>query len=72
MDRERGALTMSYTEVRDPMTGKPSEAMIQRDADQAFIPFDEGNRDYQEYKAWLADGNAPKPATPPATGKSDG
>ena len=26
------------------------------------IPFDEGNRDYQEYLAWVADGNTPEAA----------
>lgn len=35
---------------------------VQRMADGAFIPFDGGNRDYQEYLAWLAKGNEPDPA----------
>jgi|TARA_R100000353_G_scaffold175515_2_gene146086 hypothetical protein len=26
------------------------------------IPFDNGNRDYQEYLAWIADGNTPEAA----------
>jgi len=50
---------MTYTQVWDAMTNAPSETMIVRDADQAHIPFDDGNRDYQEYKAWLAEGNQP-------------
>ena len=28
-------------------------------ADVAFIPFDDSNNDYIEYKAWLAAGNTP-------------
>ena len=33
---------------------------IKRKEDQAQIPFDDGNIDYQEYLAWVAAGNTPE------------
>lgn len=35
-----------------------------RNSDNAFIPFDDGNRDYLEYKIWLDAGNVPDPIQP--------
>lgn len=42
-----------------------SPTTVQRLSDNAFIPFDGGNRDYQEYLSWLAEGNQPEPYIPP-------
>lgn len=36
--------------------------IVQRIADNAFIPFDPANTDFIEYKKWLAEGNEPEPA----------
>jgi hypothetical protein len=49
---------MAYTLAANP-------EVIIRDADGAFIPTDPGNIDYQEFLAWLAEGNEPTPYTPP-------
>mgnify|MGYP003593128987 CR=1 FL=1 len=34
---------------------------VKRLADGAYIPFADGNKDYEEYKQWLAQGNVPEP-----------
>jgi len=39
-----------------------SSDIVQRLSDNAFIPFDTSNRDYQAYLKWLAEGNTPLPA----------
>jgi len=36
--------------------------VVRRLSDNAFIPFDPANTDYQEYLKWLEAGNQPLPA----------
>jgi len=44
----------------------PSPITILRTSDNAFIPTDPANTDYQAYLKWVAEGNTPTPADTPA------
>ena len=49
-----------YKIFKNQMTKQ--DAGIQRLSDNAFIPFDPANTDYQAYLKWVSEGNTPEPA----------
>jgi len=50
-----------YKLLKNSFTGSLLNA-IERLKDNAFIPFDPANTDYQAYLKWLEEGNTPEPA----------
>jgi hypothetical protein len=50
-----------YKLIKNQATGEMLN-QVQRLSDNAFIPFDPANTDYQAYLAWLAEGNTPEAA----------
>ena len=50
-----------YQQCKDSF-GNVSTICIKRISDNAFIPFDLANTDYQAYLKWVAEGNTPTPA----------
>jgi hypothetical protein len=53
---------MKTYQIVNNSSGQPSSVLRNGNA---FIPFDPANVDYQEYLAWLAEGNVPTPADQP-------
>jgi hypothetical protein len=49
-----------YKLIKNSLTGKVDT--VCRILDNAFIPFDPANTDYQAYLKWLEEGNTPEPA----------
>jgi hypothetical protein len=57
---------MTYTQVWNPMLNAVDPNVVIHDEDGACIPNDPDNKDWQDYQAWLAEGNTPNPAPPPS------
>jgi len=50
-----------YKLINDNITGKPLN-IVERFDDNAFIPFDPANTDYQAFLRWCEEGNTPEQA----------
>jgi hypothetical protein len=49
-----------YKQTKNTITNQVAD-VVERIADNAFIPFDPANTDYQAYLKWLEEGNTPAP-----------
>jgi len=63
MDCLSGAIKMEYNyqQLIDQVTGQVSNEQVLRLPDNAVIPNDPANTDWQAYQKWLAAGNTPLP-----------
>jgi hypothetical protein len=50
-----------YKQIKSDLIFGNAKAIV-RTLDNAFIPFDPANTDYQAYLKWVAEGNSPLPA----------
>ena len=55
-------MIFTYKKLKNPVDNKEETSLILRKEDGVFIPFDEANSDYQEYLAWVAEGNTAEEA----------
>lgn len=53
---------MSYKLLKISKLFECEPHAVLRKEDNAFIPFSEGNKDYQEYLKWVAEGNTAEEA----------
>ena len=53
-----------YKQIKVGVTGEVSTDCIQKTVNgiKYYVPFDSANTDYQEYLAWVAEGNTPEDA----------
>jgi len=51
---------ITYKYMKNPYTNENADLVMRSDG--VIIPFAEANTDYQEYLAWLAEGNTPEEA----------
>lgn len=54
-------MTTTYKLLKDPFTGELTN-LIKRLSDNAYIPFDEANTDYQAFLKYQAEGGLVLPA----------
>jgi hypothetical protein len=52
-------------------TGLKNSDTVLRLSDNAFIPFDPDNTDYQQYLKWVEEGNTPLPADSQPIGENN-
>jgi hypothetical protein len=52
---------MSYKLLKDSKTGNELNVIL-RKTDNTYIPKNQNNADYQEYLAWVAEGNTAEAA----------